>query len=72
MGTMMSILKLKRKDELGELCDTFNLMANRMDVLINEVLTSKLTEKEAVISALTAQINPHFLYNTLDMVKRYG
>lgn len=57
------------RDELGELCDSFNCMAQRIGFLVNEVYATQLSEKEAIIASLTSQINPHFLYNTLDMVK---
>jgi len=37
--------------------------------LINKVYTTQIKEKEAIIVSLQSQINPHFLYNTLDMIK---
>lgn len=62
-------LPVQSRDELGALCNAFNLMAEKIDFLVNEVYATQLSEKEAVIASLTSQINPHFLYNTLDMVK---
>ena len=44
-------------------------MAGEIDRLINQVYTTQLKENEAAIKALQMQINPHFLYNTLDMIK---
>ena len=44
-------------------------MAEEIDRLVNQVYSVELKEKEAAIKALQAQINPHFLYNTLDMIK---
>ena len=43
-------------------------MAEEIDRLVNRVYSVELKEKEAAIKALQAQINPHFLYNTLDMI----
>ena len=57
------------KDELGDMGRAFNDMAGEIDRLVNQVYTIQLKEKEAAIAALQAQINPHFLYNTLDMIK---
>jgi two-component system sensor histidine kinase YesM len=55
-------------DEIGELTDNFNHMVSRIRELINSVYKANIKEKDAQISALQAQINPHFLYNTLDTV----
>lgn len=56
-------------DELGDMGKAFNDMTEEIDRLVNQVYTIQLKEKETAIAALQAQINPHFLYNTLDMIK---
>jgi len=58
----------RRKDEIGRLTDSFNSMIGRINTLVNEVYQGKLAQKNAEIKALQAQINPHFLYNTLDSI----
>ncbi|GGF24069.1 sensor histidine kinase YesM [Halobacillus andaensis] len=55
-------------DEIGELHDNFRLMLNRINELIKENYTKQLMIKETEYKALQAQINPHFLYNTLDSI----
>lgn len=57
-----------RKDEIGELHLQFDHMANEIQRLIQENYVQELLAKEAKIKALEYQINPHFLYNTLDSV----
>ncbi|KUJ90961.1 MAG: multi-sensor signal transduction histidine kinase [Thermoanaerobacter thermocopriae] len=54
--------------EIGVLYSSFNYMIERINELIHEVYLSKIKEKDAELKALQAQINPHFLYNTLDTV----
>lgn len=58
----------KRSDEMGLLMDTFNYMVFKIDMLIKEVYQEKLAQKNAELEALQSQINPHFLYNTLDTI----
>lgn len=57
-----------RTDELGELTDSFNYMVDEINTLINRVYREQLAQKNAELEALQAQINPHFLYNTLDSI----
>lgn len=52
-------------DEIGRLTERFNFMARKVNELINEEYKLKLSEKNAILKALEAQVNPHFLYNTL-------
>ena len=59
-------------DEIGRLCDEFDDMAARVRKLTEQVYVAKIREKDAVYKALQAQINPHFLYNTLDMISWMG
>lgn len=58
----------KRKDEIGELTESFNYMLEEINTLIKQVYQEKIAQKNAEVQALQAQINPHFLYNTLDSV----
>ncbi|MEK8128319.1 sensor histidine kinase [Paenibacillus filicis] len=55
-------------DEIGHLTGGFNIMVAEIERLIKEVYESKLREKEAELSALESQINPHFIYNTLESI----
>ena len=61
----------KRKNmpaEMNEIADGFNEMVKRTDLLLGQVRQAALEQKNAEISALEAQIDPHFLYNTLDTI----
>ncbi len=58
----------KRKDEVGILHDSFGVMIERNKKLITMEYQSKIEKREAQIRALQAQINPHFMYNTLQVI----
>lgn len=55
-------------DEFGELAQSFNHMTERIHSLIERVYKAQIMEKESELKALEAQINPHFLYNTLSTI----
>ena len=55
-------------DEFGELAESFNHMTARIHELIERVYKAQIMEKESELKALEAQINPHFLYNTLSTI----
>jgi len=57
-----------RKDEYRKVFDGFNNMVQELGQLIDNLETEKTLNKEAQIKLLQEQINPHFLYNTLDSI----
>jgi two-component system sensor histidine kinase YesM len=59
---------LKRKDEFGELAESFNRMMLEITTLLNNVKAEQEHAKIAELNLLMDQINPHFLYNTLDNI----
>lgn len=59
---------VRSHDELGRLGLQYNHMAESIEKLIDEVYRMGISQKQAEIELLKMQINPHFLYNTLDTV----
>lgn len=55
-------------DEVGHLNNDFIVMVQKINQLINENYVRQILAKESQLKALQAQINPHFLYNTLDSI----
>lgn len=58
----------KSEDEVGRLTEYFNVMLEKIDELILREYRMRLQEQEAKIRSLQDQINPHFLYNTLESI----
>lgn len=64
-GNLDVSVPVKSMDEFGELGSSFNHMIGRIHDLVETVYKIQIMEREAELKALEAQINPHFLYNTL-------
>jgi len=58
-----------RNDEIGQLNDTFNKMTVKIDNLLKQSVNEQKRKSDLEFKVLQAQINPHFLYNTLDSIK---
>lgn len=67
-GKLRQTVQVASHDELGHLSQEFNLMTEEINRLVNEVYLLSIKEKEAQLSALQSQINPHFIYNTLESI----
>ena len=67
-GDLSSRIDYKAKNEFDDLIQHYNEMAGRIQVLIEDVYTEKLRSREATLKQLQSQINPHFLYNTLQSI----
>ncbi|MBM7572968.1 sensor histidine kinase [Aquibacillus albus] len=68
MGDFNQQVAFRGKDEIGKLGKGYDLMVQQIKKLIDDVYRSKLSQKEAELKSLQAQIHPHFLYNTLDTI----
>ncbi|MFC0212164.1 sensor histidine kinase [Paenibacillus chartarius] len=60
------------RDEVGMLSVRFNYMVHRINELINSAYKERIAKQQAEFKALLAQINPHFLYNTLGTIRWYS
>ncbi len=67
-GNMELMVTSEAGDEVGSLIRGFGSMLGEINRLIHEVYESKLTQRKSEMTALQAQINPHFLYNSLSLI----
>lgn len=75
-GDFTARAEIESKDEVGHLTNDFNRMVEKLEILMDEIYLSKLREsdlslrqKETELKVLQSQINPHFLYNSLETVR---
>ncbi|RUS43545.1 sensor histidine kinase [Cohnella sp. AR92] len=61
-------VQVPRTIEIGRLARAFNLMVGKIKELMNQIILDQEQKRQSEINALQAQINPHFLYNTLDSI----
>jgi two-component system sensor histidine kinase YesM len=67
-GTLTQRVEVRSADEIGQIGSEFNQLADNIENLIEKVYLMQISQKQAEIDFLCMQINPHFLYNTLDTI----
>lgn len=60
--------RVRSADEMNRLGHSFNVMVAQIRELVNKVLRMKIHQQQAQVQVLRSQINPHFLYNTLESI----
>jgi len=68
-GDFSERVEIKRADEIGLIAANFNAMQDELRNLIENKYVNQIKLREVELAMLYSQINPHFLYNTLDIIK---
>lgn len=68
-GDLTSRIKEPKEDELGQISRSFNDMLDELNRYIERVYKAEIRQKHTELAALQARVNPHFLYNTLEVIR---
>ncbi len=68
-GQLDVCLEINSHDEMEIIADGFNKMVERLKDYINQVYIARICQKDAELNALKMQIQPHYLYNTMDVIR---
>lgn len=68
-GNLNTHVEVRSNDELGRLSHSFNRMVDRLKEYIDEAYVAQIKQKQSELNALKSQIRPHFLYNTLEVIR---
>lgn len=68
-GDMDVYFDVKYNDEVGLVATSFNNMIKQIKDLIDEIYLTKLRKQQAELDVLQGQINPHFIYNTMETIR---
>lgn len=60
------------QEELNDIASAINFMVDSLDQYIHDIYTLEIKQRDAHMRALQSQINPHFLYNTLEYIRMYA
>ncbi|BBH23016.1 histidine kinase [Paenibacillus baekrokdamisoli] len=67
-GNLDVWLDIKSRDEIGALAKEFNKMVGNTKILMENIIEEQKKKKEYELAVMQSQINPHFLYNTLESI----
>ncbi|GBF72308.1 two-component sensor histidine kinase [Paenibacillus sp. 598K] len=68
-GDFSERVEIRRSDEIGMIAANFNAMQDELQHLIENTYVNQIKLREVELAMLYSQINPHFLYNTLDIIR---
>lgn len=68
-GNLDTKLQIESNDEIGLVADGLNQMTENLKSYINRVYLAEIKQKSAELEKLKMQIQPHYLYNTLDVIR---
>ncbi|REK57527.1 MAG: two-component sensor histidine kinase [Thermobacillus sp.] len=68
-GNLNTKIERYGRDEIGRLAHSFNRMVERLNAFINDAYVAQIKQKQAELNALKSQIRPHYLYNTLEVIR---
>ncbi|MEK5255236.1 sensor histidine kinase [Paenibacillus sp. FSL F4-0125] len=68
-GNLDTQMVVSSNDEMGRLSHGFNRMVERLQAYIDEAYVAQIKQKQTELNALKSQIRPHYLYNTLEVIR---